>query len=434
MIWPFGLSVFLFLLMADLPRYPWGHGSAAMGFVLALIAVPPGFGLAQALVPGGPDGDPGKPDRSWARVRVLVWFVCGLAVVTLTGWPEQVRSGWLPAGWPLLDEILIVIPSLVSLALLRASERWISGRIRQTAGCAAGTLRFRNFAGLVILPVLVMFVYRDLVLFHVAGPAAELVLCGGFAILLLLLWLLYPVLVGWIWSTRALPDRQLQRDLDAMCDRRGIRKLDIRYWDTGGTATNAVVVGAVPGLRRVFLTDELLRRFSRDEIRAIFRHELGHVSRGHLWTRGAVLLAPLTILVALAAGFLHGTETGWLADYWQTRVWLVWFLLPASIVCYLGTVVIPLIRHQELQADDDAMRDDAGGLCASSCRDYHHALVKLAACQPQPAAGSLWHPPLGRRLQRIGQRIHLWQGETPDSGIPERPALAGPGAGAGNPR
>ncbi len=170
-------------------------------------------------------------------------------------------------------------------------------------------------------------------------------------------------------------------------------------WDTGGTLVNAVVVGMVPGFRRIFLTDELLRQFEPREIHAIFRHELGHIVGWHLWIRNAVLLAPLLILCAL--GCLT-TQPDWSlrwSNFLEQYFWLFAVAGPAAGVTYLTWIVLPAIRHSELQADRYAILDEQGQIASHLCDDYCQALLKLALQHPGSFwRGTVWHPSIRDRL------------------------------------
>ena len=82
-----------------------------------------------------------------------------------------------------------------------------------------------------------------------------------------------PVLLRRIWSTTPLPDGPLRTKLLKLCNRIGLRVAEILIWHTDGVMVNAAVVGLVPRMRYILLSDTLLEAMTEDEIEAVFGHE-----------------------------------------------------------------------------------------------------------------------------------------------------------------
>ena len=53
----------------------------------------------------------------------------------------------------------------------------------------------------------------------------------------------------------------------------GVRTRNVMLWPTGGSMVNGAVIGLLPALRYVLLTDELLERLPSGQIRAVVAHE-----------------------------------------------------------------------------------------------------------------------------------------------------------------
>ncbi len=107
-----------------------------------------------------------------------------------------------------------------------------------------------------------------------------------------------PFLVR-LWGAVPMPPGELRDALAATCAEMGIRVRSLMRWPVrGGRMYNAAVVGAVAQLRYVLFTDDLARDLSKQEVRAVLGHELGHVRHGHLW------LFFLFANVAMVASFL----------------------------------------------------------------------------------------------------------------------------------
>src|SRR5262249_54095102 len=115
--------------------------------------------------------------------------------------------------------------------------------------------------------------------------------------------LLAAVFVGMPWTLRLLlglrplPDGELRDRLLAASRRLNFRCSDILLWDTHGGGANAMVVGIVPMVRYVLLTDRLTTEMTGDEVEAVFGHEVGHVKHRHMLYYLGFLLISLTVVM-----------------------------------------------------------------------------------------------------------------------------------------
>jgi STE24 endopeptidase len=91
-----------------------------------------------------------------------------------------------------------------------------------------------------------------------------------------------PVILRYVWVTRPLAAGALRDRLERLTQKLRIRCRDILVWETDGMVVNAAVVGVVPPLRYVLLSDALLERMDEARIEAVFGHESGHVKRHHI--------------------------------------------------------------------------------------------------------------------------------------------------------
>src|SRR4051812_34269134 len=99
-----------------------------------------------------------------------------------------------------------------------------------------------------------------------------------------LVFLFAPEILRRVLKTSPLPDGPLRRRLENLCRRAGMRHRDILVWHTHFNMGNAAVMGVVPWMRYVMLSDLLLERLDAEQIEAVFAHEVGHVVHRHmLW-------------------------------------------------------------------------------------------------------------------------------------------------------
>lgn len=114
----------------------------------------------------------------------------------------------------------------------------------------------------------------------------------------LLLFVLVPFIVPPLLGLRRLAPGEIRDDLEALARDAGVGVREIWVWPTDGLVANAAVMGVLPGLRCVMLSDALLECMPRAQVHAVMAHELGHVVRRHLLWLIAVILACWTIASA----------------------------------------------------------------------------------------------------------------------------------------
>ena len=108
-----------------------------------------------------------------------------------------------------------------------------------------------------------------------------------------------PALLARVLNTSPMPDSPLRRRLDGLCQRGGIRYRNILVWNTNNHVGNAAVMGVLPWLRYVLLSDVLLERMNDDEIEAVFAHELGHVVYRHMTWYAIFFIAMVFVAIVL---------------------------------------------------------------------------------------------------------------------------------------
>lgn len=146
------------------------------------------------------------------------------------------------------------------------------------------------------------------------GDAARL--AGGVAGAICL-FLLVPLIVPALLGLRRLEPGPIRADLESLAHEAGVAVREIWVWPTDGLLANAAVMGVLPGLRCVMLSDCLLECMPREQVRAVMAHELGHVARRHLpwllvvvlacWTAATVLVTPIVQAVAESVAVRAGS-------------------------------------------------------------------------------------------------------------------------------
>lgn len=323
------MSSVVFILLATVlfaDRLPGFAAERGAGWAaLAAVLLPPALALvAQTLAVRRADrmlerGDPRGAravGRADAATRIVAWAgAIGLAIACFGfGWVAVVRAaiGDLPA----LDEFLAMAPALAAMALSWWIDEPIERRVREASlvrrldeglpippspsrlGFVA--TRLRTTVLLLLVPMLLVLGLGELLAPRAAALAPEgwgtassdAALFASAAIV----YLGAPLLARAILSLRPLPQGALRDDLLDVARSSRVRIGQIYLWNTHYAMVNGAVLGVVPRLRFVLLTDALLELLPRDQLRAVMAHEVGHVRRRHLpW-----LLVALVALLALA--------------------------------------------------------------------------------------------------------------------------------------
>lgn len=232
---------------------------------------------------------------------------------------------------------------------------------------------------------------------HALHGAAELAVLPVWIALMVAIVVFTPMLIRALLPTKPVEDGLRQRLLQFASEHK-VKIRDVRCLDAGPEQTaNAMVMGLLPTVRYVFITDRLLRDLEPAELDAVLAHELGHAKKHHLLIKLAAALVawlPIAGLVAVAA-VLGGHRSPALIAAW---IILVMILATASLLVVQGVVGVRLERS----ADDYA--------CATVSADaLRRGLEKLAAANAtKRRTGLAWnlltqHPGLDQRIERLRQ-------------------------------
>jgi Zn-dependent protease with chaperone function len=242
--------------------------------------------------------------RGYAHLRRLhtaIWLVVSLTAVTVVQWPQSIELEL--HRLIVIDELIVLLPLLLPMVFSHAAFFEVDRAAAHVLGGDADAPSCRNrwsyawwFArhefGLVLLPLLALFLVRDLARLAsgVEAPA------DFWAIALVALAAVVaglPLWVRQIWPCQHLADDELHDAIARQCRAAGQTMPRLLKWNTGGRIVNAVVTGVLPRTQCILLSDALLRHFSREEILAVVRHELVHARRHHVLLRIAAMAAPL---------------------------------------------------------------------------------------------------------------------------------------------
>ncbi|MHC4562352.1 MAG: M48 family metallopeptidase [Planctomycetota bacterium] len=160
----------------------------------------------------------------------------------------------------------------------------------------------------VAAPLSGIILIRDVLTLYIGQRLAPIVMIVAVAGV----FLTAPVLIVRIWRARRLEDGPLRERLEALCRRLKLRYREILVWPTSGVLANAGVMGLLPPVRYVLLTDALLERMNDRQIVGVFAHEAGHVIYHHLFYAALFAIATAGLAAEIsAAAMLVFDLSGW---------------------------------------------------------------------------------------------------------------------------
>ena len=241
-----------------------------------------------------------------ARLFIPIWFVCGM----LLGWQQFVsRLLHDPDATGLTETIVgVLIGTLPAFAawmglwwsqypaeralreqsLLAQLEADLPIHSPPTFGSyVSANLRLQLL--FMMVPVLMIVLLHDglKLIVHLSPPLIKLGLADvddpfTWLASAAMVFFFAPEILRRVLHTEPLPDSPLRRRLESLCRRTGVRYRQILLWRTQNNMGNAAVMGFVPRLRYILLSDLLLETMTDEQVEAVFAHELGHIVHRHM--------------------------------------------------------------------------------------------------------------------------------------------------------
>jgi STE24 endopeptidase len=303
-----------------------------------------------------------------ARIIIPIWFAIGLYVL---GWREIVAN---ILSQPLMTSVIGVIvgtlPPLAAWMGLWWSQYPADRALREQSLLAQidadlplhappsfGSYFFSNLRLQILflgIPLLLIVLGHDIGTLlgnalHLQEQGSDIMEFASWLVSAGGVFLFAPEILRRVLHTEPLRDSPLRRRLDALCRRTGIRYRDILLWKTDHNMGNAAVMGFVPRLRYILLSDVLLERMPDEEIEAVFAHELGHIVHRHMiWY--VVFVVVLALINAGPGSWVAAHLTRWFGPHAQEPVLAA--MMIAKFLLLFGFVS----RKFERQADVYAAR------------------------------------------------------------------------------
>ena len=360
-------------------------------------------------------------------------LLIGLAAdLFLTTYPHLLKGQtWLQAI-PGLPQLLTLVPYLSGLILIW----WIAYPVEQSTRFSFSPVRkwqrsdyvifnIRHHMLIVALPLAFIVLtyattnrYRNWLIESLKTPWAPEIILGLVAVGI---FVASPVLLRRIWATTPLPDGPLRTKLLKLCNHIGLRVAEILVWHTDGVMVNAAVVGLVPRMRYILLSDTLLETMTDEEIEAVFGHEAGHVRHHHI--QFFLLFAVVSMLIVSGIMELLSNMNHLGYPQWQLSPEVIEMIGIGSIIPIWGIFFGWMSRRFEQQADiagagcaapmegetrcslpcvvhDEPKQQSADLVCATGTRVFVNALRKVATLNGIPINERSWrHSSIAYRIR-----------------------------------
>ena len=242
------------------------------------------------------------------QLSILRWTGLIVAAICLGGF----RLAGAVKTWPVfadsmtLQLLVLLIPGVTIVGAI-----WmVECRYGVSMGYVQdrGILAWRDAAaslissgGWILVPVLGILLATDLLrAFTSLDETTAASIVGGGS--LLAVPVLLPFLMRSVWKTRPL-DRVDFAWVIELLQATELPGLSTRVWDTGMKSQNAVVVGFLPRMRFLIVTDKLLRDMPRQLLGMVILHEIAHVRRHHVWIRVMLMIPSWLVAAGVCAAF-----------------------------------------------------------------------------------------------------------------------------------
>ncbi|MBL8879591.1 MAG: M48 family metalloprotease [Phycisphaerales bacterium] len=328
------------------------------------------------------------------------------AILAFTDWITLLDKARLLNSVPALPSLAATIPFILTCLLTWTALYPIDRAIRQIA------LEIQLFRGqpvravwslgaylafnlrhqllFILAPMVLILIARDVLELYDTRlqryfryeHTPEIVLGAATAVVAIIT----PAILRRIWITQRLPEGPLRDRLILLCRKLRLRCREILVWRSGGMLVNAAVMGVVPPIRYVLITDAMLEQMDDTRIEAVFGHEAGHVKRHHItyFMLFALISGCLLTVVSVQQRSLSPKA-------FDTLLWFTGAALAAKWALVFGWIS----RHFERQADIFGVRTLAlaGVPCEVECGLHGCGTASLATASslaadfcPAPAA------------------------------------------------
>lgn len=225
-----------------------------------------------------------------------------------------------------------------------------------------------------------------------------------FMVVILIVW---PIFISPLFNDFvSLEDQQLKSELLTLAEQAGIEGSDVYQVNASKQSTkiNAYVTGLF-GSKRIVLYDTMIDSFTKDEIRFVMGHEMGHYVMNHMWIGLGVAVLMIAFLLWLANLFIHKIIRKFADRFKFNRLADIASLpLLMAVISVLSFITDPitngLSRYHEHESDIFGM--DVARIDGETAARSFDKIAALNLSDPDPSPFmEFWfhdHPALKKRM------------------------------------
>lgn len=257
-----------------------------------------------------------------------------------------------------------------------------------------------------ILSILLTFILVSIIVFFFSRYGIRGVIGTSIALITIILILntLVMPLLRLFNKFIPLENGELKEKLLSLCRENNItvKRIVVRDASRRTTSSNAFCTGL--GKKTIALDDNLIKRFSTDEIVAVFAHEAGHAKKKHL-IKSLPISILSSILMILAFGLLLEfialfTQFGFTSiNYLFAFTLLEIIFRPFEIIS--GIITNYISRRHEYEADGVATRSGYGESLISALKKLHKEALGEINPPKWIVITEYSHPTLSERINAI---------------------------------
>jgi len=165
-------------------------------------------------------------------------------------------------------------------------------------------------------------------------------------LLIIIINVMYPYIVKFFIGAKPIKSKDLRDALNYNMIKQGLKKVEIYEWSsTKSKVANAIVCGVF--VKKIFISDYLIKNLSFKEIESVLAHEVGHLKGFHLWIKIALIILAIPIFTALGYMMDSFEEMTKIKIPIPLGIGLVFL----AMILYFSFLYMFFSRIQERQAD-----------------------------------------------------------------------------------
>jgi STE24 endopeptidase len=170
------------------------------------------------------------------------------------------------------------------------------------------------------------------------------------------------------------------------------------------TKSNAMFTG-FGKMKTVVLADNLVEKFTTEEILCILAHEIGHYKRKHLWRRMPLQLMLFAVVLGLAYFVIGHPDVSYAFGFAEANTafsLLITFVLASPLLAILGIPSAIVSRQHEYEADRYGVQHVGAEHAISGMKKLYRENFGSLTPHPFVVFTTYSHPPAAERIAAMG--------------------------------